>query len=84
MGQAYRPRPDLFVMELNAFPDGETEIKSVQLKDSNGKVYEGHIRRLPREFMPTARSHFQNPETGENAAVSGPVIQGPENMRAAS
>ncbi len=84
MGQAYRPRPDLFVMELNAFPDGQTEIKSVKLKDVNGKIYEGHLRRLPREFMPTARSHFQNPETGENAAPDPSVIQGPKNPGAGS
>jgi hypothetical protein len=65
IGQAYRPRRDLFVMELNAFPDGQTEIKSVTLKTPDGKVVEGKIRRLPASFMPTARKNYQNPEMSD-------------------
>ena len=73
VGQTYRPRPDLFVMELNAFPDGQTEIKSVKLKGADGKIYEGAIRKLPFSFMPTARHNYQNPQTSETAPVNQPI-----------
>ena len=75
MGQAYRPRPDLFVMELNSFPDAQTEIKSVKLKTSDGKVYEGKIRRLPASFMPTARKNYQNPQISDTSAVAEQINQ---------
>ncbi|HTL46960.1 MAG TPA: hypothetical protein VL688_02730 [Verrucomicrobiae bacterium] len=76
IGQAYRPRPDLFVMELNSFPDGETEIKSVKLKTADGKVIEGRIRRLPFNFMPTARQHYANPQM-DDAGQAPQQINGP-------
>ncbi len=69
-GQSYRPRPDLFVMELNSFPEDGTEIKNVRLKTADGKVIEGKIRKLPFNFMPTARRNYQNPQSGETAPVS--------------
>ncbi len=69
MGQAYRPRPDLYVMELNSFPDGQTEIKSVKLTTADGKVIEGKIRRVPAGFMPTARRNFQNTQMGDTSSA---------------
>ncbi len=77
IGQSYRPRPDLFVMELNSFPDGETEIKSVKLRTKDGKVIEGKIRRVPASFMPTARRNFQSAPIGDTSTV-------PQNIGQAS
>ena len=35
------------------------EIQAVRIKTPDGKVYEGKIRRLPSDFMPTARKNYQ-------------------------
>ena len=60
MGQLYRPREDMVVMELFPYPEGEAEIKSVKIRTADGKVVEGKIRRLPWNFMPIARKNYQN------------------------
>lgn len=64
VGQAYRPRKDLVVLEMAPLSEkGEpVEIQSVRLITQGGKVYEGKIRRLPSGFMPTARQNYQNPQ----------------------
>ena len=60
LGQIYRPREDVVVMELFPYPEGEAEIKSVKIRTADGKVVEGKIRRLPFNYMPTARKNYQS------------------------
>lgn len=64
VGQAYRPRKDLVVLEMAPLSEKEepVEIESVRLVTPSGKVYQGQIRRLPSGFMPTARQNYQNPQ----------------------
>lgn len=64
VGQAYRPRKDLVVLEMIPLSNSgaPVEIKSVRLVAPNGKVYEGQVRHLPFGFMPIARQNYQQPE----------------------
>ena len=43
LGQIYRPREDVVVMELFPYPEAETEIKSVKIRTADGKVVEGNL-----------------------------------------
>lgn len=69
VGQAYRARKDLVVLEMVPLSDSgkPVEIKSIRIRTASGKVYEGKIRRLPSGFMPIARQNYQHPEDGAGA-----------------
>ena len=60
LGQAYRVSDDLAVLEMFAFPEGETEIQRVTLKTADGKTYPGRIQKMPLNFMPQKRQNYQS------------------------
>ena len=62
-GQIYRPRPDLAVMEILTDNGQPLDVVSVRIKTKDGKTVAGQVRRLPFDFMPTARKNYQPPES---------------------
>ena len=61
-GQIYRPRPDLAVVEILTDNGEPLDVTAIKIKTKDGQVTEGKVRRLPFDFMATARKNYQTPE----------------------